>query len=64
MKTFSRSLLILCASTAMIISVGCGEKSAPTSMTEGVELSEIEAYEQAVLDMESEDTGEMDDVTE
>ena len=29
-------------------------------MTEGVPLSEIEAYEQAVLGMEAEDAGEMD----
>ena len=30
-------------------------------MTDGVELSEIEAYEKALLEMEAEDMGEMDE---
>ncbi|PAY21363.1 hypothetical protein CKO51_01935 [Rhodopirellula sp. SM50] len=64
MKTFSRCLLILCSATALIASVGCGDNSNPASMTEGVELSEIEAYEKAVLEMEAEDAGSMDDVDE
>ncbi len=39
---------------AMISLTGCGGEQKTSSMTEGVELSEIEAYEKAVLEMEAE----------
>ena len=41
---------------------GCSDSSGPKSMTEGVPLSEIEAYEQSVRDMEAEEEGDMDDI--
>jgi hypothetical protein len=61
MKTYSWSLLMLFSSITMISLTGCGGDSQPTSMTEGVELSEIEAYEEAVRKMESDDAGGMDE---
>ncbi len=64
MRIFRWSLLMLCLSCALIVSTGCGDNSKPKSMTEGVELSEIEAYEQAVRDMEAEDVEDMDEATE
>ena len=61
MKNFSRSLLILVSSITMISLTGCGgEKEQAASMTDGVEMSEIEAYEQSLLAMEAEDAGGMD----
>ena len=51
---------MLCLSCTLVVSTGCGDNSKPKSMTEGVELSEIEAYEQAVRDMESEEAEDMD----
>ena len=45
----------------MISLTGCGgEADEAASMTEGVPMSEIEAYEQSVLAMEAEDEGEME----
>ena len=61
MKIFPRALLILFSVVAMISFAGCGGEQKASSMTENVELSEIEAYEKAVLEMESEDMGEMDE---
>ena len=61
MKNFSWSLLMLFSSFTMISLTGCGGTAEEAgSMTEGVELSEIEAYEQSVLAMEAEDEGEME----
>jgi len=62
MKTFSRSLLMLVFSITMISLTGCGEEPKVKSMTEGVELSEIEAYEKAVQAMEAEDAAEMENI--
>ncbi|QEF98547.1 hypothetical protein Mal15_25990 [Stieleria maiorica] len=62
MKTISRALLAICWSIAIFALAGCGDDTKPKSMTEGVDLSEIEAYEQSVREMEAEDAGEMDDV--
>jgi hypothetical protein len=63
MKTNSGSLLMLVFSITMIALTGCGgEESNVRSMTEGVELSEIEAYEKAVQGMEAEDAGEMENI--
>lgn len=64
MKNFFRSPLILLSFTAMVSVTGCGDSQQSNSMTEGVELSEIEAYEQSVRQMESEDEGAMDNVAE
>ena len=60
MKTHSWSLPTLILSVAMISLTGCSEEPKAASMTEGVPLSEIEAYEQQVLAMEAEDAGAMD----
>ena len=60
MKTFSWSLLMLFTSITVISLTGCGGDPKPASMTEGVELSEIEAYEKALQDMEAEDAGSME----
>ena len=62
MKTFPWTLLILFSSIAMVSFTGCGGKPETASMTEGVELSEIEAYEKAQKEMEAEAMGEMDDI--
>ena len=62
MRSYSWALLMLFSSIAMISVTGCGGKPDAASMTEGVELSEIEAYEQSVREMEAEDSGEMDDL--
>lgn len=51
---------MLFSSIAMISFTGCGGKPEAASMTEGVELSEIEAYEKAQQEMEAEAMGEMD----
>ena len=59
MKTFSWSLLILFSFVAISVA-GCGEEPKPASMTEGVPLSDIEAYEQEVLAMQMEDAAAMD----
>ncbi len=59
MKTSSWSLLILFSFVTITSLTGCG-KPEPKSMTEGVPLSEIEAYEKAVLEMEAEDAGDME----
>jgi uncharacterized lipoprotein YehR (DUF1307 family) len=60
MKTFSWSQLMLVFSITMISLTGCGDVEPKVkSMTDGVELSEIEAYEQAVRGMEAEDAGDM-----
>ena len=61
MRNYSWTLLML-SSIAMLSFAGCGGKPDAASMTEGVELSEIEAYEKAVLEMEAEDAGGMDEV--
>lgn len=53
-------LIALVLSFTMTSLTGC-EDSKPASMTEGIELSEIEAYEKAQREMESEDMGEMDE---
>lgn len=50
---------MLLSSLAMFSLAGCGEPKA-ASMTEGVELSEIEAYEKAQREMEAESMGEND----
>jgi hypothetical protein len=60
MKTFSWSLPTLFLSITMISLSGCSGEPKPAAMTEGVPLSEIEAYEQEVLAMETEDAGEME----
>ncbi len=45
----------------MISLTGCGGgQEEAASMTEGVELSEIEAYEKSLRDMEAEDAGAME----
>jgi uncharacterized lipoprotein YehR (DUF1307 family) len=63
MKTFSRSLLMLVVSITIISLTGCGDAEPKVkSMTDGVELSEIEAYEQAVRGMEAEDAGDMENI--
>jgi hypothetical protein len=63
MKTFSWSLLILFSSITMISLTGCeGGKKEAASMTEGVEMSEIEAYEQSLREMEAEDAGDMENI--
>ena len=63
MKKFSWSLLILFSFVTMIALTGCGDVEPKVkSMTEGVELSEIEAYEKAVQTMEAEDAGEMENI--
>jgi uncharacterized lipoprotein YehR (DUF1307 family) len=63
MKTFSWSLLMLVFSITMISLTGCGDVEPKVkSMTDGVELSEIEAYEQAVRGMEAEDAGDMENI--
>lgn len=60
MRIKSWSLLMAC-SVSLLSLAGCGgEEQQVSSMTEGVPLSEIEAYEQAVLAMEAEDAGAMD----
>lgn len=56
MKTF---VLTLCLAISMISLSGCGE-SKPASMTEGVPLSDIEAYERDVQAMEAEDADSME----
>ena len=48
MKIFPRALLMLFSIVAMISLTGCGGEDKAASMTEGVEMSEIEAYEKAV----------------
>jgi len=50
----------------MMVPLGCVRPVVPfhPGMTEGVPMSEIEAYEQDVLAMEAEDTSDMDDVQE
>lgn len=60
MKTSFWSLLMLSLSITMISLTGCGEEPKAASMTEGVPMSEIEAYEQSVLAMEAEDAGGME----
>lgn len=62
MKTNFWSLLTLVFSITMISFSGCGEEPKVKSMTEGVELSEIEAYEEAVRAMEAEDAAEMENI--
>jgi hypothetical protein len=62
MKTFSWSLLMLVFSITMISFTGCGGGQEVKSMTDGVELSEIEAYEAAVQGMEAEDAGDMENI--
>ena len=59
MKKLSWSLMTLFSFVAISFT-GCGEAPSPQSMTEGVELSEIEAYEQELLAMEAEDAGGME----
>jgi hypothetical protein len=59
MKNSSWTLIVLLSSLAMFSLAGCGEPKA-ASMTEGVELSEIEAYEKAQREMEAESMGEND----
>ncbi|TWU42580.1 hypothetical protein [Novipirellula artificiosorum] len=54
MKTISLSLLMILSSITMTSLTGCGSDSKPASITEGVELSEIEAYEKAQREMEAE----------
>ena len=51
--------MLILFSSAIISLTGCAD-STPQSMTEGVPMSDIEAYEQAVQAMEAEDAGEMD----
>lgn len=60
-KPFSSSLLFTLAFVVVSL-VGCGGDKGPKSMTEGVPLSEIEAYEQAVRDMEAEDAAAMENI--
>ena len=62
MKTIPFTLLLLFSSFVMISFTGCGGKPEAASMTEGVELSEIEAYEKAQKEMEAEAMGEMDEM--
>lgn len=60
MKTCSKVLAIPFLLVALMTVPGCGEPK-PASMTEGVEMSEIEAYEAAQKKMEADSMGEMDD---
>ena len=60
MKNLPLILLMLISSVTMTSFTGCGD-SETTSMTEGIELSEIEAYEKAQKEMEAEAMGEMDE---
>lgn len=60
MKTLLLSLFSLIALMSL---TGCDD-SKPKSMTEGVELSEIEAYEKAIQEMEAEDAGGMEKINE
>lgn len=53
-------LMILVSSFTMTALTGCSD-SEPAAMTDGIELSEIEAYEKAQREMESESMGEMDE---
>lgn len=62
MKIFSWSLLMLVFSITMISLTGCGGEPEVKSMTDGVPMSEIEAYEQAVQAMEAEDAGDMENI--
>lgn len=54
-----KSVLTLFSFITLTALSGCGDPP-PTSMTDGVPLSDIEAYEQEVLNMESESAGEME----
>ena len=62
MKTLSWSLLMLVFSITMISLTGCGGEPEVKSMTDGVPMSEIEAYEKAVQAMEAEDAGAMEKI--
>ncbi|WP_255325518.1 hypothetical protein [Rhodopirellula sp. SWK7] len=44
----------------MLSITGCGEPK-PTSVTEGIEVSEIQAYEARVKEMEAQTAKEMDE---
>lgn len=58
MKTFSWSVLLL---FSLLLTVsGCG-KPEVQSMAEGVEMSDIEAYEKAQQSMEAESMGDLDE---
>ena len=60
MKKFTWTLLFLISSVSMFSLAGCSEPKTE-SMTEGIEMSEIEAYEEAQRKMEAEDMGEMEE---
>ncbi|TWU46925.1 hypothetical protein [Rubripirellula reticaptiva] len=59
MKTTSLSLVLLFSLMTMILSTGCGGNESATSVTEGIPVSDLEAYEARVKEMEAEAMKEM-----
>ena len=64
MKSLSCTMLLMLFPIAMISFTGCSEDTAATSMTEGVELSEIEQYEANQRAMEAESEADNEEVAE
>ncbi|MGB7344638.1 MAG: hypothetical protein WBD20_10515 [Pirellulaceae bacterium] len=56
MKNQLQALLLLCG--LIVVAVGCGDKG-PTNIADGVELSELEKYEEALAQEEKEASGAM-----
>ena len=60
MKFFSPSMLMACLSIVFVSLSGCSSDTKPKSVTEGISLTEIEAYEKAMREMEGEAKADMD----
>ena len=60
MKNSYRTLSFCLTLLTTLVLVGCGPQNQARSMTEDLEASEIQAYEQAVKEMEAQAMKEMD----
>ncbi|MGB7329481.1 MAG: hypothetical protein WBD31_31675 [Rubripirellula sp.] len=60
MKKITCSLMLFLSPIAMISLTGCGDEQT-TSVTEGLPVSDIEAYEQKLKEMEAQASNEMAD---